>query len=174
MLPQKISRIECDARSFLVTAQLVRGEIKRLPYSTLSGASISLTTAFCVNAGLSLELSLKLLCLKTKGKHPRSHSLQEISDSLPKHIRSELKAVEDTMPDYEGRLFMQSPTPPKQPSNATVQSMLELSDSIGLFTRRYLFEDNPLYDSPLNMPDVDWILEFAVKVYDYALSVKAA
>lgn len=69
---------------------------------------------------------------------------------------------------------MQSPTPPKQPSNTTVQSMLELLDSIELFTRRYLFEDNPLYEKWLNMPDVDWILDFAVKVYDYALSVKAS
>ena len=167
--PEQLTKLECDAYAFIESAKAIesyRSSLGAEPYST---AHISLKTAMMVNAGLSLELVLKLIHYKSQssvGQRPHGHALTALFDNLDQQGKADLsKAYNDNAikwstdndkPLMSAWITTNTPTPPASPDPAvrkTLRDLFEQLDDVSLFLRRYSFED---YSRS------DWWIEFDV------------
>ena len=152
---EQLTKLGCDAYAFAKAAELVdnyRASIGAQPVST---AHVSLKTAMMVNAGLALELGLKLihhrLGTQVSSRDLRTHQLVEIFDLLDGTVQSELEdAYSNAIAEWaadEGKTtgvaYITSASVPDKPEpnpGSTLRQVLANLDDTTLFLRRYSFE----------------------------------
>lgn len=152
---EQLTKLSCDAYAFVKAAELVDNFCASTRAQPTSTAQVSLKTAMMVNAGLALELSLKLihhrLQTQVSNRDLRTHQLVEIFDLLDETVRAELEAaycqaiVEWTADGGKNSAiaYMTSANVPDKPQpdpGSTLRQMLDHLDDTTLFLRRYSFE----------------------------------
>ena len=152
---EQLTKLSCDAYAFVKAAELVDNFWASTGAQPTSKAQVSLKTAMMVNAGLALELSLKLihhrLQTQVSSRDLRTHQLVEIFDLLDGTVQAELEAayskamVEWTADGGKSSAvaYMASANVPDKPQpdpGSTLRQLLEHLDDTTLFLRRYSFE----------------------------------
>ncbi len=152
---EQLTKLSCDAYAFVKAAELVDNYWASTGAQPTSTAQVSLKTAMMVNAGLALELSLKLihhrLQTQVSNKDLRTHHLVEIIDLLDGAVQAELEtAYSKAMSEWTadgGRssavAYIASANVPDKPQpdpGSTLRQILEHLDEMTLFLRRYSFE----------------------------------
>ena len=163
-MQQKISyneeqtiKLACDAYAFAKASLLVVNHREEIGATVSSTADNSLATAAMVNIGLSLELNLKLTHCKLETpispKKLHTHELVELYDLLGKGPQTQLDALfENVKTDWmtDGgshqifKAYIRSkdvPNVPEPIGDFTFRGLLAYLDRIGLFLKRYSFED---------------------------------
>ncbi len=154
---EKIIKLDCDAHAFLEIASLAaayRDRIRAVPGST---AYTSITTAMMTNLGIALELRLKVLHARVKSPIPLTHELVQLYDSLGESVRLKLTGIyEQFLEDWEReedetdifRAYVTAKETEEEPSQQpqlssieTLRGLLSYLDDIGLYSRRYSFEN---------------------------------
>ena len=173
---EQLTKLANDAYAFIEMARLAEQEISAIGAQPTSAAHISLKTAMMVNAGLSIELTLKLIHHKLQTPVPSkklySHFLVALFDLLDKTNQGDLeKGYESVISSWTAdggkttaKAWITSATAPNKPSpysGDTLRDVFEYLDEATLFLRRYTFEDY----SPR-----EWWIEFEYaflrKIYD--------
>ncbi len=148
----QFTKLGCDSHACLRIALMTESHIEEIKCYPTSTAGLSLSTVMMTNLGMGIELMLKLLYYKTTNSiHTPTHELVKIYDSLNPSTELELTEIFN---DYMSQLqspqtlavaYIQSKTQPGVPSmnlqSKGFRSILEFLDSIGLYSRRYSFED---------------------------------
>ena len=152
---QQLTKLACDAYAFIEVAQLAERHISSIGAQPMSTAHVSLKTVMMVNAGLAIELTLKLIHHKLQTPVPSkelySHSLVHLFGLLDKSSRDELeRRYASVMKSWAGdgtknvmTARIMSATTPDKPTDASWSKfgdMLEYLDEVTLFLRRYSFE----------------------------------
>ena len=154
---EQITKLDCDAHVFLEVARLAanhRDKKRAVPGST---AYTSITTAMMTNLGLALELRLKVLHARVKSPIPYTHELVQLYDKLGESVRSKLTGIyEQFLKDWESeedetdifRAYVTAKETEEEPSQQpqlssieTLRGLLSYLDDIGLYSRRYSFEN---------------------------------
>ncbi len=152
---EQLTKLSCDAYAFAKAAELADNYWASTGAQPTSTAQVSLKTAMMVNAGLALELSLKLihhrLQTQLSTKELRTHQLVEIFDLLDGTVQAELEAAYGkAMAEWTADggkspavAYIASanvPDKPKAEPGSTLRQMLQHLDDTTLFLRRYSFE----------------------------------
>ena len=152
---EQLTKLSCDAYAFVKAAELVDNFLASTGAQPTSTAHVSLKTAMMVNAGLALELSLKLihhrLQTQVSSRDLRTHQLVEIFDLLDGTVQAELEAAySKAMAEWTADSGKSSavayiasanvPDKPQPDPGSTLRQMLEHLDDTTLFLRRYSFE----------------------------------
>ena len=152
---EQLTKLSCDAYAFVKAAELVDNYWASTGAQPNSTAQVSLKTAMMVNAGLALELSLKLihhrLQTQVSSRDLRTHQLVEIFDLLHGTVQAELEAAyQKAMIEWSAGNVVHSatayiasanvPDKPKPDPGSTLRQMLDHLDDTTLFLRRYSFE----------------------------------
>lgn len=152
----QLTKLSLDAYAFAQVAELIEERRASLGAEPTSTAHVSLKTAMMVNAGLSLELSLKLIHFRlptyASVKKLWSHELTKLFDLLDEAVQAELEtAYHDTLGHWfspektmaSAYIASASPTPPQPPTveeMKTLRNVFKYMDKATLFLRRYSFE----------------------------------
>ena len=148
----QFTKLECDAHACLELALIAEAQMNENQGYPMSTATVSRSTAMMTVLGLGIELKLKALYYKTTGSvHPNTHALVTVYDSLDANIKSQLTDIfnewRSAFPERSelGVAYIRSKTVPNSPSNnlqsAGFRGILEFFDHVGLYSRRYSFED---------------------------------
>lgn len=148
----QFTKLECDAHACLELALIAEAQMNENQGYPMSTATISRSTAMMTVLGLGIELKLKALYYKTTGSiHHNTHGLVTVYNSLDANIQSQLTDIfnewvnELPGPQTVAKAYIHSNTLPNPPSNnlqsTGFQGILEFFDYVGLYSRRYSFED---------------------------------
>lgn len=147
---EQFTKLECDAHAFLEVARLAEKHPDKIQSAPMSTAYTSLSTAIMTNLGMGLELKLKAIHYKASGFIPHTHVLVEIYDSLDAgSIKSRLtdiykeclKAPPDRPITIAYVFSKKQPNPPPSYQVRDFREFLSYLDEIGLYNRRYSFEN---------------------------------
>ena len=148
----QFTKLGCDAHACFELALMAEAHINEKQGHPMSTAVISRATAMMTVLGLGIELQLKALYYKTTSSvHRNTHGLGLVYDSLDANIKSQLTDIfnewrnEFTEGPNLGVAYIFSETVPNSPSNSFqstgFRGLLEFFDHVGLYSRRYSFED---------------------------------
>ena len=149
---EQFVKLACDAHACLELALIAEARINESQDHPMSMPTVSRTTAMMTVLGLGIELKLKALYYKTTSSvHPNTHALVTVYDSLDANIKSQLTDIfnewTSTFPEGSklGVASIRSKTVPNSPGNnlqfTGFRGILEFFDHVGLYSRRYSFED---------------------------------
>lgn len=182
----RVTKLAFDARAFLSIAK-ERSDLS-VGEDLLVGLSDSGTyhsrfspieresqiTAMSFNFGVGLELTLKLLHIKSHGQYKKGHSYFDLFSDLSVEIKKNLEYLYRCQAEFPfGLAVGGSPlTTPESPAQddrfATLEKSLAYLDSIGLYTARYSSEQFVMGDWQQDLYPLDGWLELLKDILKYS------
>lgn len=148
---EQIAKLTCDAYAFLQAATHLNHRFSTDTQSKKLGrqGGNSLLTAMAFNYGVSLELTLKLLHVKTSSQrtYPPHHGYKKLFQELPTRVKADLEAMNSNLGvvlSFQAFVATATPEPPKStPENVPLSAFEDLLanfDRLQLSTLRYSAE----------------------------------
>ena len=147
MTPEQVKKLGCDAFAFLKVARWASQCISHVDGVSLGPQGRnSMLTAMTFNFGISLELTLKLLHIKSRGQYPRMHSYSDLFSKLPRSLQEDVETIYSNLGQkLHFAAFRRSnenvpPDPPESAPLNTFELVLTHFDRLKLYLQRYSSE----------------------------------